>query len=348
MMNYVACREVGAARRRGDRSRWAALAGARRHLETVTFADRAHAHAAARDDHDFGAILVALRREGKRSEIGDRYLARGLRSAREVALGDPIAAGPLVEGIALNELHLAVFVDVGDDRVLDDRDARARLLQQLGAGLAVEYPQLGLVAVDGLGHGVAEEVERGARRDPARVLHVGDPHHLGVGVVGRVVGGRAHRELGVAVAVEVVHGGGPQIESALAKLGKKGHFIQGMRVTDDETMSVVEWVLAGEVQQDIVGLINQAGGKAVVFNTITISDGISLLLFLFSPAGGADPCPGTLDPAGRTALLDWDGDGSLGLSDPLGLLRHLFQGGPPHARGARCIPVSGCAEACRG
>jgi acetylglutamate kinase len=61
----------------------------------------------------------------------------------------------------------------------------------------------------------------------------------------------------------VVHGGGPQIEEALNKIGKKGQFIQGMRVTDDETMEVVEWVLAGEVQQDIVGLINHAGGKAV-------------------------------------------------------------------------------------
>jgi acetylglutamate kinase len=61
----------------------------------------------------------------------------------------------------------------------------------------------------------------------------------------------------------VVHGGGPQIDEALAKVGKKGTFIQGMRVTDDETMEVVEWVLAGEVQQDIVGLINAAGGKAV-------------------------------------------------------------------------------------
>jgi acetylglutamate kinase len=61
----------------------------------------------------------------------------------------------------------------------------------------------------------------------------------------------------------VVHGGGPQIETALNRLGKKGQFIQGMRVTDDETMEVVEWVLAGQVQQDIVGLINQAGGKAV-------------------------------------------------------------------------------------
>jgi acetylglutamate kinase len=61
----------------------------------------------------------------------------------------------------------------------------------------------------------------------------------------------------------VVHGGGPQIDTALSKIGKKGTFIQGMRVTDEETMSVVEWVLAGEVQQDIVGLINAAGGKAV-------------------------------------------------------------------------------------
>src|SRR6201990_2985723 len=61
----------------------------------------------------------------------------------------------------------------------------------------------------------------------------------------------------------VVHGGGPQIEEALAKIGKKGTFIQGMRVTDDETMEVVEWVLAGQVQQDIVGLIHVAGGKAV-------------------------------------------------------------------------------------
>ncbi len=61
----------------------------------------------------------------------------------------------------------------------------------------------------------------------------------------------------------VVHGGGPQIDKALDKLGKKGQFVQGMRVTDEETMEVVEWVLAGEVQQDIVGLINAAGGKAV-------------------------------------------------------------------------------------
>jgi len=67
----------------------------------------------------------------------------------------------------------------------------------------------------------------------------------------------------VGINPVVVHGGGPQIENALKRLGKQGEFIQGMRVTDAETMVVVEWVLGGEVQQDIVGLINQAGGKAV-------------------------------------------------------------------------------------
>jgi acetylglutamate kinase len=67
----------------------------------------------------------------------------------------------------------------------------------------------------------------------------------------------------VGINPVVVHGGGPQIESALKRLGMQGQFIQGMRVTDAPTMEVVEWVLGGEVQQDIVGLINQAGGKAV-------------------------------------------------------------------------------------
>ena len=61
----------------------------------------------------------------------------------------------------------------------------------------------------------------------------------------------------------VIHGGGPQINDALKRVGKEGTFIQGMRVTDAETMEVVEWVLGGQVQQDIVMMINEAGGKAV-------------------------------------------------------------------------------------
>ena len=61
----------------------------------------------------------------------------------------------------------------------------------------------------------------------------------------------------------VVHGGGPQIDQMLGRVGKKGEFIQGMRVTDRETMDVVEMVLGGLVNKDIASLINQAGGRAI-------------------------------------------------------------------------------------
>jgi acetylglutamate kinase len=61
----------------------------------------------------------------------------------------------------------------------------------------------------------------------------------------------------------VIHGGGPQIEQLLARVGKKGEFVQGMRVTDAETMDIVEMVLAGQVNKEIVELINHAGGRAV-------------------------------------------------------------------------------------
>lgn len=61
----------------------------------------------------------------------------------------------------------------------------------------------------------------------------------------------------------VVHGGGPQIEQLLSRVGKKGEFVQGMRVTDAETMDIVEMVLAGQVNKEIVELINHAGGRAV-------------------------------------------------------------------------------------
>jgi acetylglutamate kinase len=61
----------------------------------------------------------------------------------------------------------------------------------------------------------------------------------------------------------IVHGGGPQIGELLTKIGKKSQFIEGMRVTDAETMDVVEMVLVGKVNKEIVALINQHGGKAV-------------------------------------------------------------------------------------
>jgi acetylglutamate kinase len=61
----------------------------------------------------------------------------------------------------------------------------------------------------------------------------------------------------------IVHGGGPQIGKLLERIGKKSEFVQGMRVTDRETMDVVEMVLGGLVNKEIVSLINQHGGKAV-------------------------------------------------------------------------------------
>jgi acetylglutamate kinase len=61
----------------------------------------------------------------------------------------------------------------------------------------------------------------------------------------------------------IVHGGGPQIDDVLRKVGKKGEFVQGMRVTDSETMDVVQMVLGGQVNQDIVNLLHQHGGRAI-------------------------------------------------------------------------------------
>ncbi len=120
----------------------------------------------------------------------------------------------------------------------------------------------------------------------------------------------------------VVHGGGPQIETALNRLGKKGEFIQGMRVTDDETMEVVEWVLAGQVQQDIVGLINQAGGKAV---GLTGRDGGLIRAKKLSMADSKDPTKAhdvgfvgdivSIDPSVVRALQD---DAFIPVISPIG------------------------------
>src|ERR1700704_544776 len=61
----------------------------------------------------------------------------------------------------------------------------------------------------------------------------------------------------------IVHGGGPQIDELLKRVGKKGEFVQGMRVTDAETMDVGEMVLGGQVNKEIVHQINRQGGAAV-------------------------------------------------------------------------------------
>jgi len=68
----------------------------------------------------------------------------------------------------------------------------------------------------------------------------------------------------------IVHGGGPQIGATLARLGRKTEFVGGLRVTDDETMEVVEMVLGGKLNREIVALVQQAGGRAM---GLTGSDG---------------------------------------------------------------------------
>ncbi len=67
----------------------------------------------------------------------------------------------------------------------------------------------------------------------------------------------------VGILPVVVHGGGPQIGHLLKRLGKETRFVEGMRVTDPETMEAVEMVLVGRINKDIVNLIHQCGGRAV-------------------------------------------------------------------------------------
>jgi len=74
----------------------------------------------------------------------------------------------------------------------------------------------------------------------------------------------------IGVRPVIVHGGGPQIAATLDRMGRQSQFIDGRRVTDDETMEVVEMVLGGKINREIVELIQQAGGKAVGY---TGSDG---------------------------------------------------------------------------
>jgi acetylglutamate kinase len=88
----------------------------------------------------------------------------------------------------------------------------------------------------------------------------------------------------IGVRPVVVHGGGPQIGSTLERLGKQSTFVDGRRVTDDDTMEVVEMVLGGKINREIVELVQQAGGRAVGF---TGSDG-GLLRVRRKLVGGRD------------------------------------------------------------
>jgi len=93
----------------------------------------------------------------------------------------------------------------------------------------------------------------------------------------------------------IVHGGGPQIGATLERLGKQSRFVDGLRVTDDETMEVVEMVLGGSINRQIVALIQQGGGRAI---GLTGSDG-SMIRVRRRDEGGRD-----LGRVGRVVGVD--------------------------------------------
>ena len=122
----------------------------------------------------------------------------------------------------------------------------------------------------------------------------------------------------------VVHGGGPQINHMLEKVGKQGEFVQGMRVTDAETMEVVEMVLGGSVNKEIVSMLNQFGGKAV---GLTGKDGHFMKakkLFINTPdKNGVDIGQvGTIDSIDGTLISGLAEKGYIPVIAPIGVGRN--------------------------
>ncbi|MBP5790563.1 MAG: acetylglutamate kinase [Neisseriaceae bacterium] len=125
----------------------------------------------------------------------------------------------------------------------------------------------------------------------------------------------------VGINPVVVHGGGPQINGMLEKVGKKGEFVQGMRVTDRETMDIVEMVLGGSVNKEIVSLLNQHGGKAI---GLTGRDGHFLRakkLFINTPErNGVDIGQvGTVDEIDGTIIRSMVERGYIPMIAPIGV-----------------------------
>jgi acetylglutamate kinase len=105
----------------------------------------------------------------------------------------------------------------------------------------------------------------------------------------------------IGIKPVIVHGGGPQIGETLARMGKESTFVRGHRITDDETMDIVEMVLGGKVNKEIVGLIQKHGGKAV---GLTGKDGglfYAEKIMIEEPIGGSGP-PEIIDP-GRVGRI---------------------------------------------
>ncbi|ASK28352.1 acetylglutamate kinase [Neisseria chenwenguii] len=128
----------------------------------------------------------------------------------------------------------------------------------------------------------------------------------------------------VGINPVIVHGGGPQINEMLEKVGKEGVFVQGMRVTDAETMDIVEMVLGGHVNKEIVSMINTHGGKAV---GVTGRDGHFIhakKLFINTPErNGVDIGQvGVVESIDTTLIQGMIDNGQIPVVAPIGVGRH--------------------------
>lgn len=127
----------------------------------------------------------------------------------------------------------------------------------------------------------------------------------------------------VGVDPVIVHGGGPQIDDLLRRVGKRSEFVEGMRITDGETLEVVEMVLGGAVNKEITSLLNGHGGKAV---GITGKDGGLLtakrMRIRRRGAGSLDiGAVGTVEHVNPEVIASLRGDGFIPVIAPLGLTK---------------------------
>jgi acetylglutamate kinase len=116
----------------------------------------------------------------------------------------------------------------------------------------------------------------------------------------------------------IVHGGGPQIGQLLSRLGKKSEFVDGVRVTDEETMEVVEMVLGGQVNAEIVSLIGDAGGQAIGL-TGKDAGGFLRVKRLFGPAGRDLGLVGTPERVDVSLIKTLTKDGFIPVVAPVGV-----------------------------
>jgi acetylglutamate kinase len=115
----------------------------------------------------------------------------------------------------------------------------------------------------------------------------------------------------------IIHGGGPQIGEMLQRLGKETRFVDGMRVTDEETMEVVEMVLGGRINAEIVSLIGRAGGRAI---GLTGKDGeLMRVRPLESPSGEDLGRVGSPERVDATLITKVTRDGMIPVIAPIGV-----------------------------